>query len=243
MFRPSRTLFCFLAGVALLCGCASGTPLLRDESLLLVQRVRSSAIPEMFPTQYNDLLHTHGKGEAFREKGNSAAADEYFGFAITKAKLLESDFAEEIKSREEAALRDAELRARAEAEQKLKLERERAEAEAAAARAAAEAKAAARKAEAEQAEARRRTERARFEKEHSLPSRHTVKRGETLPQIAALAEVYGDASLWPLLYRANRDQIRDPRVLWPGQQLKIPRNLDKNDINEARRFSSERSFR
>jgi len=196
--------------------------------------------------QYRDLVTTFDKGEEYHLTGDMSAADEYYGFAITKAMLLESAFAEEIKSREAAARREAETRLRTEAELKAKLERERAEAEASAARAAEEARAAARKAaaeRAEQAEARRRAERAKYEREQNLPLRHTVKRGETLPQIAALTEVYGEASLWPLLYRANRDQIRDPRVLWPGQQLKIPRNLDRNDINEARRFSSERPLR
>ena len=56
-----------------------------------------------------------------------------------------------------------------------------------------------------------------------LPSTYTVRRGETLPQIAGRVEIYNDASLWPLIYRANRDQIRDPKRLWPGQVLTIPR--------------------
>src|SRR6185369_14849460 len=99
------------------------------------------------------------------------------------------------------------------------------------------------RAEAEKADARRKAEKSRPEKEPQQVLRHTVKRGETLPQIAALAEVYGDASLWPLIYKSNRDQISNPAVLWPGQVLRIPRNSDRNDINEARRFSSERSLR
>ena len=56
-----------------------------------------------------------------------------------------------------------------------------------------------------------------------LPSTYTVRRGETLPQIAGRTEIYNDATLWPLIYRANRDQIRDPKQLWPGQVLTIPR--------------------
>jgi nucleoid-associated protein YgaU len=49
---------------------------------------------------------------------------------------------------------------------------------------------------------------------------HVVQPGETLWSIAE--EVAGDASLWPLLFRANRDQIGDPGVLHPGQRLTIP---------------------
>jgi len=49
---------------------------------------------------------------------------------------------------------------------------------------------------------------------------HDVRHGETLATIAAAT--LGDPSLWPALYRANRDQIRDPARLYPGQRLEIP---------------------
>ena len=49
---------------------------------------------------------------------------------------------------------------------------------------------------------------------------HDVRDGDTLATIAALT--MGDPSLWPALYRANRDQIRDPARLHPGQRLEIP---------------------
>ncbi|HZV82023.1 MAG TPA: LysM peptidoglycan-binding domain-containing protein [Geobacteraceae bacterium] len=213
--------------------------LMRDDSHLIVERVLEEGVQEYFPAEFRDLVFTFDQGEELYLKGDIPAADQFYRFAITKAIILESAYVDEVKHREDIARSEAERKAREEfeLEMKRKKDRERVEAEAAAA---------ARKAEevkAEQAEARRRAERARYERTQALPSRHTVKRGETLPQIAAMAEVYGDSSLWPLLYRANRDQIRDPKVLWPGQQLKIPRNIDKNDINEARRFSSERQSR
>jgi nucleoid-associated protein YgaU len=49
---------------------------------------------------------------------------------------------------------------------------------------------------------------------------YEVRPGETLTRIAALT--LGDPALWPALYRANRDQIRDPARLYPGQKLEIP---------------------
>ena len=49
---------------------------------------------------------------------------------------------------------------------------------------------------------------------------HVVQPGETLWHIAA--QVAGDPHLWPILYRANRDQIVDPSRLHPGQVLSIP---------------------
>ncbi len=49
---------------------------------------------------------------------------------------------------------------------------------------------------------------------------HDVRVGDTLATIAA--RTLGDPWLWPALYRANRDQIRDPARLHPGQRLEIP---------------------
>ena len=49
---------------------------------------------------------------------------------------------------------------------------------------------------------------------------HVVQPGETLWIIAD--RTLGDPTLWPALYRANRDQIKDPSVLYPGQSLTIP---------------------
>jgi len=49
---------------------------------------------------------------------------------------------------------------------------------------------------------------------------HRVKPGETLWTIAR-AHI-GDGRLWVALYTANRDQIKDPSRLYPGQELTIP---------------------
>jgi nucleoid-associated protein YgaU len=35
-------------------------------------------------------------------------------------------------------------------------------------------------------------------------------------------QVYNDAKLWPLIYIANRDKIKDPDLIFPGQKLVIP---------------------
>jgi nucleoid-associated protein YgaU len=67
----------------------------------------------------------------------------------------------------------------------------------------------------------------------SLPQQYTVNDGENLWHIAARRDIYADAFLWPILYRANRDQIRDPRQIYPGQVLDIPRNLSEKEKEEA----------
>lgn len=63
---------------------------------------------------------------------------------------------------------------------------------------------------------------------------YVVKDGETLWTIAARRDVYGDALLWPLIYKANRDQIKDPRQIYPKQILAIPRNVSDAEREEAR---------
>lgn len=69
----------------------------------------------------------------------------------------------------------------------------------------------------------------------AYPIIYVVKRGDTLPSIAARHEIYNDSFMWPLIYKANRDQIKDPKVLYAGQDLKVPREMSTEDIIEARR--------
>ncbi|HVN71769.1 MAG TPA: LysM peptidoglycan-binding domain-containing protein [Desulfomonilia bacterium] len=64
---------------------------------------------------------------------------------------------------------------------------------------------------------------------------YMVKKGDTMPSIAARHEIYNDSFMWPLIYKANRDQIKDPKVLYAGQDLKIPREMTMEEIVEARR--------
>lgn len=49
---------------------------------------------------------------------------------------------------------------------------------------------------------------------------YTVKSGDTLSAIAR--REYGDAGAWRRIYEANRDQIDNPDLIHPGQELKIP---------------------
>jgi len=49
---------------------------------------------------------------------------------------------------------------------------------------------------------------------------YEVKSGDSLSKIAK--RYYGDATKWPRIYQANRDQISDPDLIHPGQTLKIP---------------------
>ncbi|HSJ10302.1 MAG TPA: LysM peptidoglycan-binding domain-containing protein [Longimicrobiales bacterium] len=52
-------------------------------------------------------------------------------------------------------------------------------------------------------------------------SRYTVQAGDTLSAIAQ--REYGDAGAWTRIYEANRDQLDNPDLIHPGQELSIPR--------------------
>lgn len=60
---------------------------------------------------------------------------------------------------------------------------------------------------------------------NSLPTKWTVKRGESLYKISAYEEIYADGTRWPRIYRANKDQIEDPNLIYIDQILAIPRGL------------------
>ncbi len=62
----------------------------------------------------------------------------------------------------------------------------------------------------------------------------TTKAGDTLWNIAARKAVYGSGWLYPLIYKANKDLIKDPNKLDAGVKLKIPRDLGKVDEEVAK---------
>ena len=49
---------------------------------------------------------------------------------------------------------------------------------------------------------------------------YVVKQGDSLSKIAK--ERYGNANDWRKIYEANKDLIKDPDLIYPGQTLKIP---------------------
>jgi len=53
------------------------------------------------------------------------------------------------------------------------------------------------------------------------------KRRDCLWRIAEYKFIYGDPWKWPIIYKANKDQIKDPDLIYPGQVFDIP-ELDKN---------------
>lgn len=51
---------------------------------------------------------------------------------------------------------------------------------------------------------------------------YTVQSGDSLSKIAK--RVYGDANKWHTIYEANRDKIKNPDLIHPGQVLTLPPN-------------------
>lgn len=49
---------------------------------------------------------------------------------------------------------------------------------------------------------------------------YTVKSGDSLSKIAK--KFYGDANNWHRIYDANRDKIKNPDLIHPGQEFTIP---------------------
>jgi uncharacterized protein YidB (DUF937 family)/LysM repeat protein len=54
----------------------------------------------------------------------------------------------------------------------------------------------------------------------AAPQTYTVAAGDNLSKIAK--RVYGDANQWRRIFEANRDQIKNPDLIRPGQVLRIP---------------------
>jgi len=220
-----------LLSCCLLLACATPrpAPTWRSRVTTLVDELSRQGAPKFFPQEYHNLVETFEHGEAvLHVKKDDRTADTYYLLALQKGELLRVEV-RRLKARlaEQERQQAAELAARVEEERLM--------------RKAAEAEMRLREQELlkaeEAARATARTLAAPKEIIIPQPPVYTVRRGETLPQIAARNEIYNDASLWPIIYRANRDQIRDPKRLWPGQVLKIPRHFSRDEALGAKRYS------
>lgn len=202
-----------------LTACEAPAPTWRVKASSIVAELDRMQAHTMFPVEYHNLLETFEHGEAIiHVTKDQKEADSLYLFTLQKAGILklaiqkeeQRKAAEERKRVAEEAARKAEellLQQVRAAEERLQ-QQEKLQAE-------------------EETTEQKKTNHSVFSFSKDIPrtqpASYTVRRGETLPQIAARAEIYNDSTLWPLIYRANRDQIRDPKRLWPGQVLSIPR--------------------
>lgn len=52
---------------------------------------------------------------------------------------------------------------------------------------------------------------------------YTVVKGDHLWGIAKKPQHYGNGFAWPVIYKANRDKIKNPDLIYPDQQFTIPK--------------------
>lgn len=73
------------------------------------------------------------------------------------------------------------------------------------------------------------------EKNRQLRSSYVVKKGDSLWWIAKYSDIYNDPFLWPVLYDANKKEIKNPNKIRPGLNLQVPRAGYKPDAVRAAR--------
>ncbi|HSG28263.1 MAG TPA: LysM peptidoglycan-binding domain-containing protein [Candidatus Krumholzibacterium sp.] len=56
------------------------------------------------------------------------------------------------------------------------------------------------------------------------PRKHRVTQDEWLSKIAGYWEIYDNYKKWPMLFEANKDKINDPDLIFPDQELVVPRD-------------------
>lgn len=69
--------------------------------------------------------------------------------------------------------------------------------------------------------------------------KYTVVKGDTLWAIAGSSAIYGDNFHWPLLFKANRDQIQDPDLIYPDQSFLIRRDFTDDEKARAKDAASK----
>lgn len=212
-----------LGFILLLTACAKPPRQELDATEYLVARAYAYQAPLYADDEYHAAFSALEDGRRLIAARDYSAARAALAFARQHA-LRAYNLTEMAKAQKAA---EEELRRAAEEEARLKAEEEaRREAE----------KEARRKAE---EEARKVEEEARKAAESRMLTEYRVGSNDTLASIAAMIGVYGDPLLWPLLYQANRDQIKDPQHIYVGQTLKIPRGLLASDFEAARQKARE----
>lgn len=62
---------------------------------------------------------------------------------------------------------------------------------------------------------------------------YSVVGGDNLWNISGKEQVYGNSYQWPLIYKNNRDKIKDADLIYPGQVFDIDQNSSSSEIDAA----------
>ena len=68
------------------------------------------------------------------------------------------------------------------------------------------------------------------------PPEYEVERGDYLWKISGMDRIYQASRFWPIIFDANRDQINDPDLIYPGQVLNIPREIEEEEMTDVLRM-------
>ncbi|MCP5064561.1 MAG: LysM peptidoglycan-binding domain-containing protein [Ignavibacteriae bacterium] len=66
---------------------------------------------------------------------------------------------------------------------------------------------------------------------------YNVVRGDHLWGISKKSDHYGNGHAWPIIYNANRDQIKNPDLIYPDQTLTVP-NLTEEETAKYNKIKS-----
>jgi len=83
-------------------------------------------------------------------------------------------------------------------------------------------------------ERRRKEEEARRAEEERLkmfPPTYVVEKGDYLWRISGMERIYKNPVFWPIIHDANSGKIADPDLIYPGQELTIPRDLSDQQMS------------
>ncbi|MDH5389403.1 MAG: LysM peptidoglycan-binding domain-containing protein [Gammaproteobacteria bacterium] len=62
---------------------------------------------------------------------------------------------------------------------------------------------------------------------------YSVVGGDNLWDISGKENIYANSYQWPLIYKTNRDKIKDADLIYPGQVFDIDQNASSSDIDAA----------
>jgi len=70
-----------------------------------------------------------------------------------------------------------------------------------------------------------------------------AKNRDCLWNISKKKDIYANPWLWPKIWQGNRDQIKDPDVIHPGQKLKIPKGneLTAEEKSAAKKYYAKKA--
>jgi len=69
---------------------------------------------------------------------------------------------------------------------------------------------------------------------------YQVVAGDNLWNISGKDEIYANPYEWPLIYKANRDKIKDADLIYPGQVFDIDQNASAADVDAAVQHAKSR---